>query len=224
LDAERLQALAPIPVLKEAVKQAMGDIYVVWQHFKENNEASEQLRIIADVAAIGILFCNGFAGRSKEWNTMETSKVFKAIAEGKDYLTTTNHKTVAKYGEIGKWVAAGTWAALKLYIELPRDHGNDRLIIGSRRVVHKLLAKFGAVYTPGHQAPSTNLLRKLYPTTIHNESAKAMAFVARLDAHTEQVTNDMAGFGVSGGLDFWFGGSGGLGCFRKPKFQPTRDP
>jgi hypothetical protein len=67
-DANRVAQLPPTPVLKTAVKQAMVDLRTILQHVLAGGELCAGLKRAANVAMVGVLFCNGFAGRSKECN------------------------------------------------------------------------------------------------------------------------------------------------------------
>ena len=195
LDAERLKQLPPVTVTKSAVKQAMVDLHTIHNHVAGGGEFPLKLRHAANVAMVGTIFLNGFAGRSKEWRVMKLSDVKATIESGKTYFTCSQHKTAKIYGDLGKHIADGTMETIKRYIELP---GTDRdVFLESGKLatttvsVSSMLSRFGDLYLPGFQYPTVNLLRKYYHTAIEHDRSKAMAFVARLDAHSEAIARQV---------------------------------
>jgi len=173
----------------------MIDVHTIYKHVSEGNELTIKLRQVANVAMTGTIFLNGFAGRSKEWRIMQLSHVKKVIASGKTYFTCSQHKTAKTYGDLGKHIADGTMETIKRYIELPGTGRDIFLEPGKLTMatvsVSSLLYRFGSVYLSGHQYPTVNLMRKYYHTEIMRDSSKAIAFVARLDAHSEGVARQV---------------------------------
>ncbi len=68
----------------------------------------------------GVIYHNGFAGRSHEWSVMELDTVKAAASSGNEWLCCDEHKTDDVYGELVKHIAPSTWAAIRQYISLPR--------------------------------------------------------------------------------------------------------
>lgn len=100
-DAERLSKLPPVPVLKEAVTRAMVDLRSIDTEAEKRGEISDLLRRAARIAMAGVLYCNGFAGRSNEWVTLTRTAMSDALASGADHVVCQKHKTM--------WRSENTW-------------------------------------------------------------------------------------------------------------------
>ena len=79
---------------------------------------NEQQKFAAHVAMVLILFLNGFAGRSMEWEHLTRQQVPDQIdnpedgGKGLDDLRCKVRKTVKQYADVGKWLFEGTKAAM----------------------------------------------------------------------------------------------------------------
>lgn len=193
-DAARLAALPPVPVMKAAVRQAMIDIRLVTDHSLAVEHFPAKLHTAATAMMVGIIYLNGFAGRSKEWQLMRLDTVREAISAGRNFVVCTEHKTAAVYGDLIKYLAPGTMAAIQDYIDLPKGDSGKFLEPGfgsksGAASVHTCLRRFCKVYMPEHEAVGVNLLRKWWHSTMKAEGNNAMKFVARLDAHSESIAD-----------------------------------
>ena len=149
-----------------------------------------------NIAVVGIIYLNGIAGRSHEWQVMKASHVREQITKGRDFVTCTEYRTAKGDGELGKWLAPGTIEALRRVMELP-SRGTDLLLEPPRGApgcvrVNTYLEAFGAVYLPGYPAPGVKLLEMFY----HSESRKLsnrdkiLDASSRVDAPSAQVALD----------------------------------
>ena len=197
-DSERLSKLPPVPEMKEAVRLAMIDLRFISLHAIGLDTVPDRLHSAATAAMVGILWFNGFAGRSKEWELMSMDAIREAFSSNRDYLVCAIHKTAATYGDLGKHLSPGTKAAIADYIDLPRG-GRDTgkfLQPGPRAKsgkvsVHTCLRTFCAVYLADYEVPGTTLLRKWYHSGIKNDEQKAMQLVARLDGHSHKIAEEV---------------------------------
>jgi hypothetical protein len=157
-DRKRLSAMPPTNAIKEAVRQAMTDLNHLAIHALGKDDLPPSLTTASTVMMVGIVFLNGFAGRSKEWEEMPRQAVADALAIGGDlvFVSTeeTGHKTVGEYGDLGKYLAPGTIAAINDYFELPKK---TELFFepgprSTKASVHTALRRFFEIYLPEHQA------------------------------------------------------------------------
>ena len=194
-DRKRLSAMPPVHVIKGAVKQAMVDLSLIASHYRDKDTLPPCLSSACTAIMIGVLYLNGFAGRSKEWQEMLRQRVAEAVAAGGDfvYVSTedTEHKTVNTYGDLGRYLAPGTVAAINEYFDLPKT--SDRFLEPGPRSkngnasVHTSLRRFCEVYLPGHAPPNTNLLRKWFPSSVQHDLAKTKKFMARLNGQSLEM-------------------------------------
>ena len=77
------------------------------------NDAQE----LANEAMVGIIFCNGFAGRYSEWSHLTLQHFEEQVNAEYDFVTHHGDK-----GEqtLTKWLAPGTLDAMRCYASLPR--------------------------------------------------------------------------------------------------------
>jgi hypothetical protein len=130
-DATTLENVAPATAWHEAVTQAMVDLWVIWDHFVNQLEGQAlppRARQVVNVLIIGILFLNQLAGRPGEWTFLTAAYVRETISAFANdvvksfplcFLICKKYKNCKKYGNLGKWLAEGTQAALMLYMGLP---------------------------------------------------------------------------------------------------------
>ena len=192
-DQERLSNFASVDAMKKAVGEAFVDLYVIHRQFQKQDAMPPNVRFAVNVILAGILYLNGFAGRSGEWQIMLLSHVVDQLGKGIDYLVCPNHKTASTYGELAKYIAPGTVEALKLVIKLP-NRGTKKLFEPAKAETELVyiagaLKKFGKVYLPDYQAPGVNLMRKFFHTELmkHGAQDKALEIISQIDAHSKGV-------------------------------------
>ena len=197
-DARRIENLAPPEALKAAVKDAMKELWGLHNRLTQGGGApTEEDRAFANVIIVGIVFLNGFAGRSGEWKLAKTSHFQEQRAAGLNFLECDMHKTARYYGTLAKHLAPGTIKALELYTSLPNKH-TDLLfdpIRGSTKdaSVHKALHKFGELFLNDTERPGVTLLRKMFHSKLiqmHREG-QCLDLLAKADAHSLNVAIDV---------------------------------
>lgn len=197
-DARRIEALASPDALKAAVKEAMVELWNLHNRLTQAGGApSEQDRAFANVLIVGIVFVNGFAGRSGEWKLVTSQHFAEQIAAGKGFLECDTHKTARYYGTLAKHLAPGTIKALQVYASLPNKY-TDLLLDPIRQStkdasVHKALNKFGELFLPDTERPGVTLLRKMFHTKLiqmHREG-QCLNLLAKVDAHSVNVAIDV---------------------------------
>lgn len=85
-DSNRLENYAPIVVQKKAILQAMKDLQILRQQHFSSESIPASYRGAANTAIVGIIFLNGFAGRSGEWESMKIDQVEEMRASGRSYV------------------------------------------------------------------------------------------------------------------------------------------
>jgi len=189
-DAARLAKMAPVDELKRHVRQAMLDLGKIHKTYVGKDSLPPMLHLAANTAIVGIIYSNGFGGRSQEWQVMPLTHVRAQLKKDLDYLVCPNHKTAHVYGELGKHLQPGTLGSIERYIELPRSDRDLFLDPPSADAAHvhvaQMLRRFGKSYGPQYQYPTVNLWRKWYHTEIEKpeNARKAMDFLARIDGHS----------------------------------------
>lgn len=190
-DCKKMKALPPIEDMKKMVKQAMFDLCTISNACADKDVTFGE-RLAANTCIVGIIFYNGFGGRSNEWEVMPAAHVAEQLAEGIDFLVCPNHKTATTYGELGKYLAPGTFEAVKTYVTLgsssslflvPPKETSTRVSIAC------MLKRFNKKYGPQYQNATVNLFRKWYHTEVVNpkNQGSVMKFMARIDGHSEAV-------------------------------------
>ena len=85
-----------------------------WQH-----------RFAANVAMMGLVYANAYAGRPGEWEITTRASV-EALLERNDHVLKMEfHKTAGKYGALGRFIPAGNLAAMRTYLTLPNRHSTQ---------------------------------------------------------------------------------------------------
>lgn len=197
-DAKRIERLAPPKFLKHAVKKAMIELCLLAESFEQDgNCATEAEKAYANVLIVGIVWLNGFAGRSGEWK-MATREHFHAqVAAGFQFIECTEHKTAKYYGSLAKHLAPGTIKALQVYTSLPSK--TTGLLFEPVRAttkeasVHKALKKFGELFLDGYEALGVNLIRKMFHTNLiqMQREGKCLELLSKVDAHSVHVAIDV---------------------------------
>lgn len=197
-DAIRLDALPPRDRMLEGVRAAMLDLLTIAREYKGSTDMSWKARAAANTAMVGIVFVNGFAGRSGEWEAMLAAHVREQLSAGKDFLICTVHKTMKQYGDVGKWLSPGTIAAITDYLTLPRPCDkyflNAAKATGGKKIsIAGCLRRFGAIYFTGFEAPTCNLMRKMFHTEMHKVSRldECMELLSKVDKHSPKVAKDV---------------------------------
>ena len=195
-DAALIANFASPDKIKVAVKQAMVDLY----NIKVNHAVeamSTATKSAATIAMVGIIYLNGFAGRSGEWQRMLRSHVQSQIQIGANHLVCSDHKTAKQYGDLAKGVSPGTFRAMQVYMSLPGMTSplllQPTTLKAKHCSVHKCLPKFGERYLPGSPSPKCNLIRKMFHVKVddmHNKG-EHLGILSKVDAHSIKVIKDV---------------------------------
>ena len=195
-DAAVLAEFASADQIKVAVKQAMVDLHNI-----KVNHPSEPLppaaRSAANTAMVGIIYLNGFAGRSGEWQRMDKAHVQKQIHMGANHLVCSDHKTSEQYGDLAKGVSPGTFRAMQVYMSLPGMASPLFLQPITSKAkhcsVHKCLPTFGHRYLHGSATPKCNIIRKLFHVKLDDmhRQGQHLDILSKVDAHSVKVIKDV---------------------------------
>ena len=193
LDGLRLEKLPSPQECKAAVHKAMCHLAIVAEDASANGTMTTQEKQLANVAIAGIIMYGTFAGRSMEWHLMERESVQQKMLEGTNRLVCGKHKTCKYYGSIAKWVPPGLRQALLTYCKLP-DKESDKLFEPATATcdsakhfyIGVALKAFGRHYTPKHEHPRVNLIRKMFHSILLKLSreGEAMKLIGAADGHS----------------------------------------
>lgn len=198
-DATRLQRFPPDDIVKAAVKDCMLYLALLvrqWLHIARC-DIPKHVLAFANTLVIGIVHLNGHAGRSKEWQIAQQDEVLDQLHKGHNYIVCKTHKTAYKYGDLAKWLAPGTIQALLEYCKLDPGHCAKLFKPLDEATAHvsisHYLKRFGAVFWPNAQHPTTNLLRKRLHTVLKcmAQTNQIMNLMERVDAHSAQVAQSV---------------------------------
>jgi hypothetical protein len=167
-DAERLEQLPTKAESQTACRQAMYDIFHLKQITAGQSALTPKQRAAANTIIIGLIHCNGKAGRCGEWTAMKMADVRKAILEDKsDWLIAERHKTGRARGPCTKVLAPGTVKAIEIFLDLPGQSQCElflqparRTTKGSGQTVAKYITRFDKVYFGRVCHYGSNLCRK----------------------------------------------------------------
>ena len=193
---ERLDNLAKYEDFIVAVKKAMIALHLLSEDTKDGKELTEEQKVAANIFIIGIIYHNGFAGRSGEWKRAKKQHFFDQIEKGLEYIICPDHKTARYWGELAKYLFPGTVEALKVYLALPGKL-TDLLLEPVREgtvsadVVRSLKA-FGADFLPGFERPACNMIRKKYSSEYIQKTREGefIKLLEKGDAHGSGVILD----------------------------------
>ena len=193
-DGEILESdeFADVAALKKAVKQAMLDINELCEMAARGETLTSSMLHAANSALMIIIYLNGFAGRSGEWEAATSAYILECLAKHKFYIRCKTHKTAKVYGEVGKGLNPGTITAIQKYLAIPGKK-TDKFLEPSREgvvaTVHSCLKTGSALYLQGHHAIKVNLIRKMYHTKWLeiSRTPEVMKILEVADKHSRQV-------------------------------------
>ena len=191
-DARLLEDFAPVDAVKRIVYEAMLDLGALALVAKGKTDLAPSERHAATTSFVMILYGNGFAGRSGEWEKLTASAVLCFLQEGRNYIECVEHKTAGHYGEVGKGLFEGTIAAVWEYLCLPGK--KSHLLLepnreGARATVASALRTGSKIYCPGVTPWKSNLVRKLYHSEYLRQSrtSEILKVLREVDKHSESV-------------------------------------
>ena len=194
----RVANLPPAEINQAGVKAAMIDLQILWEQVMDRGGAAPiEAQRAANVIMMGLTYCNSFAGRPGEWETLRRDSVEQLISAGTTTLIMKRHKTAYRHGKLGRHVPPGNLVAMRKCLDIhPPDSVLffDTAAAGGKRArvrAGDLLKKYGKTYTPNHQHPGPTLSRKFFSTEADDDSdlAKAKAMVAECNAHLGPTAN-----------------------------------
>ena len=208
LTSKELKHFAPPEQCKLAVSRAMMCLELIAAEAEQTGVLTPAAHAQANRCITGILFLNGFCGRSGEFKLFTEDEVLKAIHEGAEVLLCPEHKTADVYGELAKYIWPGTWEAIKRYLGLPfpkhdcsegADNTTAKKALFLKPVrpaaefpVHSYLASFSKQFLdplspPGYKYTTcgVNMIRKLYHTKLNDirRLGKAVELISKYDGH-----------------------------------------
>ena len=189
-DSNRLRSFPGVDVIQTAVKQAMVELFAIVEDYKKNQKVSPEQHRAAITAIIGIIFYNGFAGRSGDWEKLELQQIIDMLDQALEYLMVIKHKTKDTYGDLAKYLFEGTRMACKYFTMLPAH--SSGLFLGGASVPYHL-KRFAAQYLPKFAPPNSNLIRKLFHTILLRMCNRGECFnlLSKVDAHSPTVAAEI---------------------------------
>ena len=195
VDSKRLDSFPPTAITKAAVLQAMMDLAVLAKCCHLGDPA--KVMAAATTIMVGILWFNGYGGRSGEWQILEKAHVFEAMHKNLDYLEFHWHKTSYVYGDLAKWVAPGTWKAIAVYLGLACHSSKFFLCPANEKTwtasVAYYLKRFCCKYLKDFGAVNVNLIRKLFHTALKRMERQGvhMNVACTVDPHSRPVAEQV---------------------------------
>jgi hypothetical protein len=195
-DQIKITAIPSVESLQLAVHRGMLTLQFISEDSKGRAELSPCAQAAATVSMCGTLALNGYLGRKNEWQIATMEHVRTQVESGLDYIVCTNHETSRAYGNLAKWLAPGTIAAIRCYLQLPRRHAVKTFLcpVGEETQevdIPRALRTFSARYLPpGTTSPTVNSLRKWYHTKLHALASKENTLLdvfTAIDAHFANV-------------------------------------
>jgi hypothetical protein len=118
LDGTRLTFFPTTDAIRRAVRQAMVRLAVICKYFQGVTDVPAEFRTEALTCVVGIIAYNSFPGRCGEWCKLKAEHVSQQIQAGHCWLQCSDHKTASTYGDLGKWMPAGSAEAFRRWLEL----------------------------------------------------------------------------------------------------------
>lgn len=194
-DYNVLNAFPPVSVVKDSVLKAMRCLQMIHAQTADLDATPPATMGIANACVVFIIASNGFMGRVQEWSLAKLAHFQTQTEAGLDYLECNVHKTAKHYGDIAKWLAPGTHAALSCYAALPRLASVDTLLhpAGAAKVVDipNALRNGNRLFLPKDSIhPRSTQWRKWYHSKltklVESEAGLAEVF-RRIDGHSANV-------------------------------------
>jgi hypothetical protein len=190
-DAASIKLFASVKRIKKAVKKAMKQLQALVAKATAAGVTSAEVRAACNTLLVGIIFHNGFAGRSYEWSALQHQKVNKAInIDHLEYLICSEYKTDEQYGDLAKYLFNGTIQALRCYMQLPGNHNGLLLqpaTSSAKQVsISYCMERFNKLFLKKYHPTKVNLLRKYFHTVLHNQACLGQVFglLKKVDAHS----------------------------------------
>ena len=192
-DGEKMQGMPIASVIKAAIFCAMIDLQSLGRRSFEEGADYQSIISAATTIMIGIIWFNGFGGRSKEWQIMMKGDILRQLACHPHFVICPDHKTARTYGDLAKWIAAGTLAAITFYCNMPCHTGEYFLCavndVTKSIYVAYFLKKFCMIYFPGYPNMNVNLIRKHFHTALLRRQNREDLWnlLEKADAHSKTV-------------------------------------
>jgi hypothetical protein len=106
-DRRLLEDFAPVAVVKRIVYEAMLDLGALALATKSKKDLTPSERHAGTTSFVMVLYGNGFAGRSGDWEKLTACAARRSLQEGRNYIECVEHKTAGHYGEVGKGLFDG---------------------------------------------------------------------------------------------------------------------
>lgn len=189
-DAETLEDWPSTEVRGDALFRMMCVLYWVVEQAKELNSPTH--RALANACIVGIIFLNGYAGRSLEWTLMKAAQAMAQL-QRHPWILCQKHKTVRTYGSLAKYIAPGTHRALLKYLEMP-DRKTDKLLepcnSESTFPISTYLRRASEIFFDEMKVPfAVNKIRKWVHSYLqdikHND--RIQAALQDMDAHSKEM-------------------------------------
>ena len=190
LDAKRIQLMPFVDILKAAIFAAMCDLKYLLTSNAFTGWSPEHYLAATGAIIVGIIYFNGFGGRSKEWQLMKKLDLQEQLNSHDNYIICPEHKTATTYGDLAKWIASGTRAAMLLYVTCV-FHTSEFFLSAARdptqmTSVAKLLKRFCVIYLPNYPVMNVNLIRKHFHTALlrRRNREDMWKLLSKVDAHS----------------------------------------
>ena len=185
--------LPTVEELKQGVRDAMRSLMWLTREYGDREVLPRDIQGYANALVVGVIHCNGFGGRCKEWGVLTKEHFLNQMKRERDFVVCSTHKTSHIYGDLAKWLAPGTTQAMFEFLKLPRRDDVETFLHPATADtdvvdVHHALTMFASRVLPANRELLTvNLLRKWYHTRLMKlcrTEHDLMERIARFDAHS----------------------------------------
>ena len=189
LSSLRVLPYPSIEELKQGVRDAMSALIWLRREYSDRAVLPRDIQGDANALVVGVIYCNGFGGRCREWSILTKEHFLNQMRRHRDFVVCSTHKTSLIYGDLAKWLAPGTIQAMLEYLKLPRRDDVETFLhpVATDTAfvdVHHALKVFAVKMMPAQRRCLTaNLLRRWYHTRLALEQP-VLEELARLGTNT----------------------------------------
>lgn len=202
-DLQSFKKMPKVPRLQAAVKDAYCTLKIIADKFKHDETLPRWARGAANVAVVGAISFDTFAGRKGEWERAEYHYLCEVLSSDQRFIVCKEHKTAKTYGDLAKKLTPGLFDALCMYSRLPRPDACRTFLVPVAEAAPSVcfptcLRTFCKRYLPECEIhPTSNLVRKFFHKkllglTKDEEKLKEMMVV--LDGHSRKVIGSASSF------------------------------
>jgi hypothetical protein len=126
---------------------------------------------------------------------MSRQHVEDQYAKGSDCLLCSEYKTSSCYGDLAKFIPAGSWRAFEVFNKLPKQSGRFLDPPSGADLVpfSSYLHRFGCLHFRVDNPPDATLIRKMFHSVIlrMSKEKEILKLMTKVDAHSAKVAKQV---------------------------------